>query len=71
MKDVIEILTKDLPERTLLTVMIHEHGNKEAKFVGQIREYSEFFRRGILSKKYKADELICSVCNKKKLIGTY
>jgi hypothetical protein len=70
--DVIKILTKDLPERTLLTIMVHKYGDKEAKFVGQIREYSEFFRRGGIIKKIHTDEeLTCSVCNRKKLIGTF
>ena len=71
-RDVIGILTKDEPERTLVTIMIHNTQDKSPKFIGQIQDYKEFFKKGILSKKYEVTEkLTCSTCNRKELIGTF
>lgn len=69
-KDVIDILTKDQPARTLITIMIQEDGQQ--KFVGQIPEYVDLFKKGVLSRKYESkEELYCAVCNKKTIIETF
>jgi CRISPR-associated Csh1 family protein len=71
-KDVLKILAKDEPERTLLTIMIQKSGNRSPQFVGQIQEYKKFFKRGVLSKKDEAaEQLTCSVCNRKEFIQTF
>jgi CRISPR-associated Csh1 family protein len=70
-KDVLRILTKDEPERTLVAIMIKSN-NDSPQFVGQIQEYKEFFKKGVLSKKDEATEqLTCSICNKKDFIQTF
>lgn len=69
-KDVIKILTKDRSERTLITIMIQE--DSQQKFVGQIKEYVDLFKKGVLSRKYESnEELYCAVCNKKTIIETF
>ena len=72
---VIEILTRrSLIEKVLLTIRIKYKDDKDPKFVGQITDYVEFFKKGVLSKKYKTKKqevgelLVCSVCNKQSLI---
>ena len=67
-KDVIKILTSKLPEQTLLTIMIREQ--EKAKFVGEIKDYVEFFSRGTLEKEVSV-EGICSICNKQSLVSEY
>lgn len=69
--DVLDLLLKDVPERTLVTIMIQDSKNKSL-FVGQIDEYREFFIRGTLAKRPNSVDLaICSVCNNKKNIGIF
>lgn len=73
--DVIQQIIKIEPQITLLTIMISSDDDNvegDLKFVGQIKDYVNFFKEGILSKKYKcSEELYCSVCNKKKFIETF
>ena len=57
--DVIGILTRDQPERTLLTIMIQKDDDDSPKFIGQIQDYEEFFKKGVLSKKYEAYTRTC------------
>jgi CRISPR-associated Csh1 family protein len=71
-KDVLKILLEDEPERTLLTIMIQKSSDRRPQYVGQIQEYKEFFKKGVLSKKDEATEkLTCSICNKRELIQTF
>ncbi|HET7345046.1 MAG TPA: TM1802 family CRISPR-associated protein, partial [Nitrososphaeraceae archaeon] len=51
--------------------MIHKAGDESAKFVAQIKDYTEFFRKGILSKFQATEKLICSCCNKTELIEIF
>jgi CRISPR-associated Csh1 family protein len=70
-KDVLSLLSQDDPERILVTIMIQKNKEKE-KFVGEIPEYVKFFKNGLLSKRNDVNhEIICSVCNKKKLIEAF
>jgi CRISPR-associated Csh1 family protein len=70
-KDVLRILTKDEPERTLVTIMIQKSSDSP-HFVGQIQAYKEFFKKGVLSKKDESTEqLTCSICNKRDFIQTF
>ena len=70
--DVVALLLKDSPERTLVTIMIHDSKNNNALFVGQMKDYKEFFMRGILAKRPDSVGLaICSVCNNEKSIGIF
>jgi CRISPR-associated protein Cas8b/Csh1 subtype I-B len=65
--DVIKILSRKLPEKTLLTILIG------SKFVGEISDYVEFFNKGVLNKKKGTieEKLVCGVCNKEHLIHSY
>jgi CRISPR-associated protein Cas8b/Csh1 subtype I-B len=76
--DVLALLTKDRPERTLLTIMFMSTNSKNAKptFVGQIKEYREIFKRASLSKRFTIsndlnDKITCTTCNTKKTIETF
>ena len=64
-RDVIDILTHNLPQHILLTIMIGQ------QFVGQIQEYVDFFNKGVLNKKGIEERLVCNVCNKLSLIAPY
>jgi CRISPR-associated protein Cas8b/Csh1 subtype I-B len=64
-RDVINILTRNLPHQMLLTIMIGQ------QFVGQIQDYVDFFNRGILNKKGIEERLVCNVCNKLRLVAPY
>jgi hypothetical protein len=57
-QDVIQILTADRPETTLLTVKIRRVDDKdsEPKFIGEIEDYVQFFKSGIFRKKYAKKE---------------
>lgn len=76
-KDVLALLTKDRSERTLLTIMFMNANSNyiKPKFVGQIREYREIFKRAALSKRSTVgnmdDKITCTVCNNKKTIETF
>ena len=64
-RDVIYILTHNLPEQILLTTMIGQ------QFVGQIQDYVDFFNKGILNKKGIEEQLVCNACNKLNLVAPY
>jgi hypothetical protein len=52
--------------------MIQKSSDRRPQYVGQIQEYKEFFKKGVLSKKDEATEkLTCSICNKRELIQTF
>jgi hypothetical protein len=75
-KDVLDLLTKDRPERTLITIMISKDGRQHPTFVGQIKEYREIFKKAVLSKrvsvaKSQVSRITCTVCNKKRIIETF
>jgi CRISPR-associated protein Cas8b/Csh1 subtype I-B len=73
-KDVLGLLVKDEPEKTLLTIMIQENDDEDGvpKFIGQIQDYTEFFKESILTKKFNGGkELYCTVCNNKSIIETF
>jgi CRISPR-associated protein Cas8b/Csh1 subtype I-B len=75
------------PETILLTTMICESHDSQPKYVGQIKDYVEFFKKGVYRKKtfqkglrlkkiVSSEEtyeeyLVCSVCNKTALIGVF
>jgi CRISPR-associated protein Csh1 len=64
-RDVINILTNNLPQQLLLTIMIGQ------QFVGQIQDYVDFFNKGILNKKGSEERLVCNVCNKLRLVAPH
>jgi CRISPR-associated protein Csh1 len=64
-RDVINILTHNLPQHMLLTIIIGQ------QFVGQIQDYVDFFNKGILNKKGNEERLVCNVCNKLRLVAPY
>ena len=64
-KDVINILTQNLPQKMLLTIMIGD------QFVGEIQDYIDFFNKGILNKKGIEEQLVCNVCNKVRFVAPY
>ena len=64
-RDVINILTNNLPQQTLLTIMIGQ------QFVGQIQDYVDLFNKGILNKKRVQEQLVCNVCNKTQFVAAY
>jgi CRISPR-associated protein Cas8b/Csh1 subtype I-B len=73
-QDVIQILTADKPETTLLTVKIRRVDDEDTgpKFMGEMEDYVQFFKSGVFRKKYaEKEQLICSVCNKETLLGTF
>ena len=70
--NVLNILTKDEPEKVLLTIMIKKNNKSRPLFIGEIKSYVKLFKEGVLSK--KSDLLIethCCICNKKKPIGSF
>jgi CRISPR-associated protein Cas8b/Csh1 subtype I-B len=70
--NVLNILTKDEPERVLLTIMIKKNKNSRPLFIGEINSYVKLFKEGILSKKSELlIETKCCICNQKKPIGSF
>ena len=70
--DILTLLTKDEPERVLLTVMIKRKEDSRALFIGEIGSYVEFFKEGVLSKKLGlVSEAQCCICNNKRSIGNF
>ena len=71
--DVVRHLIADDPKTTLITVMFHENG--ESRFVGQIKDYVDFFERCCFAKKSRhqgqSELLTCCTCNKRKRIDTF
>jgi CRISPR-associated protein Cas8b/Csh1 subtype I-B len=52
--------------------MIQKSTHNSPQFVGQIQEYKEFFKKGVLSKKRGAiEQITCSICNRKKFVQTF
>lgn len=69
-KKIISYFNESKPQKYLITIM-PPSGNG-SKFVGQIQEYISFFNRGILDKKTSNNqEMICSICNKPKIIESF
>jgi len=64
-RDVINILTHNLPQQMLLTIMVGQ------QFAGQIQDYVDFFNKGILNKKGIEEPLVCNVCNELRLVAPY
>jgi hypothetical protein len=64
-RDVINILTHNLPQQMLLTIIFGQ------QFAGQIQDYADFFNKGILNKKGIEERLVCNVCNKPCLVAPY
>ena len=70
--NVLNILTKDEPEKVLLTIMIKKNKNSRPLFIGEIESYTKLFKEGVLSKKSGLlTETLCCICNKKKPIGSF
>lgn len=71
---VLDDLEKNTAERILVTIMLQDPDD-DPKFIGQIEDYREFFKRGVLAKKDIASTvsniMICSVCNDRKIIDTF
>lgn len=75
-KDVIENLMKIDPNEggAILTVMISNDSDsdEDSKYIGEIEEYRDFFKKGILLKKHKTlCEATCLTCNNIKFVQTF
>jgi CRISPR-associated protein TM1802 (cas_TM1802) len=70
-KNVIKINPDD--GAALLAVVIRtDSDSKETKHIGEIDEYSNFFKKGILLKKHKTlYDATCLTCNNKKQVQTF
>lgn len=68
--EIISKLKQSKPQKYLVTIM--PPYKDESVFVGQIKEYVSLFNKGVLSKKTSSNnQMICSVCNKLKVIEAF
>jgi CRISPR-associated Csh1 family protein len=68
--EIISRLKQSKPQKYLLTIMPPH--KDESVFVGQIKEYVSLFNKGVLNKKTSNNnQMICSVCNKLKVIEAF
>lgn len=68
--EIISKIKEAKPQKYLITIMPPDNGDSE--FVGKINDYVEIFNKGVLSKKTTNNQkMICTVCNKSKIIESF
>ncbi|GEM_PF-1843289 len=69
-KEIISKIKESKPQKYLITIMPPQ--NDDSEFVGLIDDYTTIFNKGALSKKTSNNQkMICTVCNKSKIIESF